>query len=209
MALFNREPEKNVKIEPTTKGPLPPPLPQPKAAPPPPPTIAVQPERAPVAAPPAVRQAIPASIEPVAATDATAYFDKTSRISGKLSFEAATQLDGTVEGEIIAKGHLVIGESAVITAQIRAASIVVAGKISGDIVATHRIEIRPAGRVIGNLSAPSFVVHEGALFEGHCSMQSDAAQNERKVTVFPKDDRTVNGNASTGPAAEVSVQKSA
>jgi hypothetical protein len=38
------------------------------------------------------------------------------------------------------------------------------------------------------LTAPILVVHEGALFEGHCSMQAEGSQNA-KVTVFAKDER--------------------
>jgi cytoskeletal protein CcmA (bactofilin family) len=164
----------------------------------------VQPERL---AAPATPHA--ASARLAAPTDSAAYLDRTSKITGKLTFEASTRLEGTIEGEIVSKDHLVIGESAVITAQIRGSSIVVAGKVNGDIVASQRIEIRPAGRVIGNLAAPVFVVHEGALFEGHCSMQADAAQNERKVTVFPKEERLANGTGSSVPAAEINAQKSA
>ena len=41
---------------------------------------------------------------------------------------------------------------------------------------------------VGNLTAPVLVVHEGALFEGHCSMQAEGSQNA-KVTVFAKDER--------------------
>jgi cytoskeletal protein CcmA (bactofilin family) len=202
MALFNREPEKNVKADPA-KGPTSiPPKPVSMA---PITTAPIQPEK--MAAPSAPNAA---SIRPLAvAGDSAAYLDRTSKITGKLTFEASTRLEGTIDGEIVAKDHLVIGESAVITAQIKAASIVVAGKVNGDITATQRIEIRPAGRVIGNLTAPVLVVHEGALFEGHCSMQADAAQNERKVTVFPKEDRSANGTASVTPAPEINAQKSA
>jgi cytoskeletal protein CcmA (bactofilin family) len=85
---------------------------------------------------------------------------------------------------------LTIGESAVVTAQIKAASIIVAGKVSGDIIAAQRIEIRPSAKVLGNLTSPVLVVHEGAMFEGHCSMQPEGARDERKVTVFPKEDRS-------------------
>jgi len=203
MALFNREPEKNVKAEP------------PKTAVPPakpimPPSIATPPpmEKAPLPIP---VSAVPVR-QPAPVADSAAYLDRTSRITGKLSFEASTRLDGTIDGEILAKDHLMIGESAVITAQIRAASIVVAGKVHGDITATHRIEIRPSGRVIGNISAPVLVVHDGALFEGHCSMQSDTAQNERKVTVFPKDERPAAKDeraAANGATAPIGAQKSA
>jgi cytoskeletal protein CcmA (bactofilin family) len=76
-----------------------------------------------------------------------------------------------------------------VTAQIKANAIIVAGKISGDITATQRLEIRPSAKVIGNITAPILVVHEGAMFEGHCSMQPEAAREDRKVAVFPKDER--------------------
>jgi cytoskeletal protein CcmA (bactofilin family) len=117
-----------------------------------------------------------------------AYLDAGSRINGKLSFETAARIDGQVEGEIFAKDSLTIGESAVVSAQVKAASVIVAGKVSGDIVAAHRIEIRPSAKVMGNITAPSLVINEGALFEGHCAMQPEA-HDDRKITVFPKEER--------------------
>jgi cytoskeletal protein CcmA (bactofilin family) len=118
-----------------------------------------------------------------------AYLDGGSKISGKLSFEGPTKIDGQIDGEIQAKDSLTVGESAVVTAQIKAASIIVAGKVSGDITATSRIEIRPSAKVVGNLTAPVLVVHEGATFEGHCSMSPEGSREDRKVTMFPKEER--------------------
>jgi cytoskeletal protein CcmA (bactofilin family) len=123
------------------------------------------------------------------ATEGRAYLDRGSRISGKLHFETAARIDGQVEGEINAKDSLTIGDTAIVTAQINAASVVVSGKVSGDITATQRIEIRPSARVTGNLASPLLVIHEGAHFEGHCAMQPEAARDDRKITVFPKDER--------------------
>jgi cytoskeletal protein CcmA (bactofilin family) len=123
------------------------------------------------------------------ASDGHAYLDRGSKISGKISFEGPARIDGEVDGEISAKGNLTIGESAVITAHIRAASVSVAGKVSGDIVATQRIEIRPSAKVSGNITAPVLSVLEGAMFEGHCSMQPEGVREDRKVTVFPKEER--------------------
>lgn len=185
MALFTKEPDKNVRIDPNAR---------------------VQPQPAPAAVTPTVVTTGPSPSEkPATPTrtaapgpDARAYLDAGSKISGKLSFDGPTRIDGQVDGEIIGKDSLTIGEAAVVTAQIKAAAIIVAGKVSGDIVATNRIEIRPSAKVIGNLTAPVLVVHEGALFEGHCSMQPEAAQSA-KVTVFAKDERI----------APVGVQKQA
>ena len=81
-----------------------------------------------------------------------AYLDSGSKISGKLKFEGPAQIDGQVDGEISAKDTLVIGDSAVVSAQISASSVIVAGKLSGEIVASERIEIRPSAKVSGNLT---------------------------------------------------------
>jgi len=135
-------------------------------------------ERAPVTRP----------LAPTASPEGCAYLDKGSKINGKISFDGPARIDGQVDGEINAKDNLTIGETAVVTAQIKAASVTVAGKVSGDISASQRIEIRPAARVLGNLAAPVLVIHEGALFEGHCSMQPESA-HDSKITVFPKEER--------------------
>jgi cytoskeletal protein CcmA (bactofilin family) len=173
MALFNKEPDKNVRPEPTAKPlaspvqPIPltqtPPAPEPKLAPP--------------------RQPVLGSGEP------RAYLDQGCKVSGKLSFEGPARIDGQIDGEVHSKDSLMIGEGAVVTAQIKAASIVVAGRVSGDISASQRIEIRPSAKVLGNLSSPILVVHEGAIFEGHCTMQPEGTREDRKVTVFPKEER--------------------
>src|SRR5260370_42389802 len=94
-------------------------------------------------------------------------------------------MEGEVDGEIVAKDSLTIGESAVITAHIRAASVSVAGKVSGAIVASPRIEIRPSAKVSGNITAPVLSVKEGAQFEGHCSMQPECSRDARIFTVLP------------------------
>ncbi|HEY9157409.1 polymer-forming cytoskeletal protein [Candidatus Binatus sp.] len=167
MALFTKEPEKNPKIQPAM-------APHASSMPPAPAT--------------STSTATPRANGP-AASEGRAYLDRGSKISGKISFEGPARIDGVVDGEINAKDSLMIGESAVVTAQIRAASVSVAGKVSGDIVATQRIEIRPSARVSGNITAPVLSVQEGAQFEGHCSMQPEGIREDRKVTVFPKEER--------------------
>lgn len=184
MALFTKDADKNVRIDPNARAQS-----QPAAQ-------SITPTVTTTNPLPSEKLATPLRQAP--AGDARAYLDAGSRISGKLSFDGPTRIDGQVDGEITGKDSLTIGESAVVTAQIRAAAIIVAGKVSGDIIASNRIEIRPSAKVIGNLTAPILVVHEGALFEGHCSMQPEASQGA-KVTVFAKDERV----------APVGVQKQA
>ena len=82
-----------------------------------------------------------------------------------------------------------IGESAVVTARIKASSIIVAGSLSGEIIASERIEIRPSGRVSGNLTAPKLIVHEGAIFEGNCAMQPEGVREDRRPSTSRKEER--------------------
>jgi cytoskeletal protein CcmA (bactofilin family) len=171
MALFNKEPEKNPKIQPATT---------PQASP-------ISP--APTSSNSSSTAAIAPRANGPAPAEARAYLDRGSKISGKISFEGPARIDGEVDGEIVAKDSITIGESAVVTAHIRAASVTVAGKVSGDITASQRIDIRPSAKVSGNITAPVLSVQEGALFEGHCSMQPEGVREDRKVTVFPKEER--------------------
>jgi len=129
------------------------------------------------------RAAMPQQNTHAQTVGARAYIDQGSKISGKLEFAGPAQIEGQVDGEISAKDSLMIGESAVVTAQIKASSIIVAGKVSGEIIASERIEIRPSAKVSGNLTTPRLVVHDGAIFEGNCVMQPDGVRKDRRERV--------------------------
>ena len=179
MALFTKEPEKAAK--------------NPVAAAPTTPT--------PVAStPPIVSSAPAARTNGPVQGEARAWLDRGSRVSGKIWFEGTARIDGEVEGEINCKEGIVIGEGAVITAQLRATTVTVSGRVNGDIAASQRIELRPSARVQGNLNSPVLVILEGAQFEGHCSMQIESAREERKVSVFPKEERLAPAAAGQKPA---------
>jgi cytoskeletal protein CcmA (bactofilin family) len=125
--------------------------------------------------------------------ESRAYLGQGSKVSGKLYFEGPAEIDGQIYGEIVARDNLLIGKDAVVAAQIRAASIVIAGEVNGEIIATQRIELSPFAKVRGKLTAPHLVVHKGAMFEGRCTMRSegsceDRKVEDRKVIVFPTDE---------------------
>ena len=126
--------------------------------------------------------AAPKMVEPPVAhagSSAVGYLDQGTKISGKLHFDGPARIDGTIDGEVDGK-ETSIGESAVVTAQVRADSIVVCGKVKGKITATQKIEIYPTAKIVGNIAAPKLIIHEGAIFEGQCSMGHES-DRERKV----------------------------
>jgi Protein of unknown function (DUF1329)/Polymer-forming cytoskeletal len=78
-----------------------------------------------------------------------------STASGKV------RIDGRVDGAITANDSVVIGESAMITGDVKAVSIIVSGTVRGDLTGSERIEIHPSAKVFGKLIAPQ-VVGQGA-----------------------------------------------
>jgi len=116
-----------------------------------------------------------------------AYLGKGSKVAGKLNFDGTVRVDGQVEGEIACQDTLIIGESAVVTAQISGSTVIIKGKVTGDINARTRVEIRAPGKLYGNIVTPSLIILEGVVFEGHCSMGgTESRVAERKIAPFSR-----------------------
>ncbi len=95
-------------------------------------------------------------------------------LEGKLAFEGIVRLDGHFTGTIESKdGLMIVGEKAVINADILVHTAKVSGEVSGNIRATSRIELHPPARVFGELSAPVVVIDAGVVFRGNCTMNPD------------------------------------
>lgn len=95
--------------------------------------------------------------------------------SGKLYCRGATRIGGTIEGQVVAEGLLVIEDEAVVTGTINAEDVVVHGRIEGNIEGRHRIELCATADVQADVTTPSLVVHDGALFNGKTTMKRAVA----------------------------------
>jgi cytoskeletal protein CcmA (bactofilin family) len=94
-------------------------------------------------------------------------------ISGKLYLLGPALIEGEIDGEITSQDTIIIGKSAVVSAPIKAASITVAGKVTGNLIASQRIEIQSSANVLGNLISPLVAIHDGAVFNGSFVMKSE------------------------------------
>ena len=87
-------------------------------------------------------------------------------IKGNLKFAGELTFEGKLDGEIQTDGLLNLGDSAVITGNINAQSVVVRGKINGNINAKEKIEIKAKTELFGDIRAAKLVVEEGVTFVG-------------------------------------------
>ena len=74
---------------------------------------------------------------------------------GELSGDEDLVIDGQVEGKInLNRNALTVGEHGKVKAAVVAKTVVVAGKVRGDIMAAEKVDIRDTCSMEGNICAP-------------------------------------------------------
>lgn len=104
--------------------------------------------------------------------------DVNASMQGNMIFKDPVNLkiNGTFEGSLTTKGNLTIGESAEVNADIIGENIVIAGSVTGDIIAEMSLTLISPARVVGDIRAPSLTINEGAVLHGTCHMIFDEAE---------------------------------
>jgi cytoskeletal protein CcmA (bactofilin family) len=98
--------------------------------------------------------------------------------AGKLYCKGATRIGGTIDGEIIAEGLLIVEEDAVINAQVKAEEVVVHGRVEGNMLVHKKIEMCATADVQADVSTPNLIVQEGAMYNGRTVMKRTAASGQ-------------------------------
>ena len=100
-----------------------------------------------------------------------AHIGKSIAISGDLTGEEDLVVEGKVEGKVsLPNSQLTVGAGGQVQAEVKAKSIVVIGRVAGNLHGSERIEIQATGVVEGDVSAPKLIVAEGAVLNGSISM---------------------------------------
>jgi len=119
---------------------------------------------------------------PSVSGDINTILGKETSFKGVLTYEGTVKIDGKVEGEIIAKDTLIIGEDAEINADIDVGRLISRGKIQGNITVKDRAEFYAPAVLHGNIRTPVIVIEDGVVFEGKCEMGRADRKPELKIT---------------------------
>ena len=105
-------------------------------------------------------------------------------VTGTIDFKDTIRLDGKVEGKIMGDhGTVIIGEKAVIRAEISADVVIIRGEVHGKISALDRIEAYPPGCISGDIKAAVITVEPGVVFNGKFEMTNQKTASEMPVKV--------------------------
>lgn len=93
-----------------------------------------------------------------------------AEIKGEIHSKGVVRVDGLLQGTIQHQGHLIVGPTGRLIANIKAESLAVAGEIRGDVEVEGRLELMAGARMLGDIRCGHLVVHAGATFQGRSSM---------------------------------------
>lgn len=98
-------------------------------------------------------------------------FGQETEFDGVLEFTDNLVITGKFHGKIDAIGELEIDENAVCDVEkMKASSIEISGKVTGDIEASERIELCSGSVVKGNLTSARIRIADNVDYEGQVSM---------------------------------------
>ena len=117
---------------------------------------------------PAPRNRTPASIGP------------TIQINGDVSGTEDLTIDGQVEGTINLKENvLTVGKEGHVNATVNARTILVEGKVEGDLRGDEQVVVQRSGNVRGNIVAPRVTLEDGCKFKGSIDMDVEPSASSR------------------------------
>jgi cytoskeletal protein CcmA (bactofilin family) len=103
-------------------------------------------------------------------------------VEGTLEFRDTIRLDGQVRGKIISpSGTLIIGEKALIEAEVSVGTVIIKGTVNGRVEAQDRVEIYAPARVNGDVVTPSIAIDAGVVFNGQCTMLTPDSPTAKKA----------------------------
>lgn len=111
------------------------------------------------------------------------FLDQGTNITGELQFSNTLRIDGNFHGSITSGDTLIIGEHAVIHADIKVGEIEIHGQVFGNIEVKRRAEISSTGRLRGDVQTSILIVQAGAVLDGKSHMVSEqSSRNTREST---------------------------
>jgi cytoskeletal protein CcmA (bactofilin family) len=107
-------------------------------------------------------------------------------IDGNIEFKGTIRVDGRVKGRISSNGGtIIVGEKAVVNAEVFVGVAVIMGEVNGSIDAKERIEVFPPGRVGGDIQTPVISIEPGGILNGSCVMKAQP-ESSPKPSIFSK-----------------------
>lgn len=104
-----------------------------------------------------------------------------TKLKGDFELNGLLRIDGDFQGRVKTKGKVLVGKNGTAECEIIAGTIVIGGRVKGDIIATEKVTLLSTGKLEGSIKAPRLVIEEGVIFNGTCEIINDKNKLEKKI----------------------------
>jgi cytoskeletal protein CcmA (bactofilin family) len=87
-------------------------------------------------------------------------------VEGTIRVSGRVQIDGQIDGTVIAEGHVSVGPDGSILGEVSAEELAVGGRVEGKITVRGHLHIAPAGIARGDMRYGSLQVDRGGVIDG-------------------------------------------
>lgn len=121
----------------------------------------------------------------------TTLIDASAVVRGTIAFSGRLYVSGVVEGEIEADegsgATLTVGEGGHVKGNIRVPTVVIGGRVEGDVHSSVRLELGGKAEMTGKVFYRLIEMHEGATVQGelHCDRATEAGGNVHPLGTKP------------------------
>ncbi len=103
------------------------------------------------------------------------FLEKGTNVTGELQFSNTLRIDGDFQGSITSNDTLIIGEDAVVHADIKVGDLELHGQVFGHVEVQRRTEIFSTGRLSGDLQTGTLITQAGAILDARSRMCAEPA----------------------------------
>ena len=108
-----------------------------------------------------------------------------TEIHGDITCGGDLRIDGTLVGNISAKGKVVIGETGRIKGEITCKNTDISGSVDGKIIVTELLSLKSTSKVVGDMSTNRLAIEPGSRFTGYCDMKAEGVETSAPKPFSP------------------------
>lgn len=96
-----------------------------------------------------------------------------TKIIGNIETNGDIRIDGIIEGNIISKGKVVVGNNGQVKGEVKCVNAEFSGSLNGKIVVSELLSLKSTSKINGDMKAGKLSIEPGALFTGTCNMGNE------------------------------------
>lgn len=103
-----------------------------------------------------------------------------TKITGDIETTGDLRIEGQIDGNIVCKGKVVLGQPGVINGTIKCGNCQIEGKFEGKMEVSELLTLTNTANFKGEMTTMKLAIDPGAVFNGTCTMVNKSAQAEVK-----------------------------